>query len=119
MCDLVRPWPPPHPAGTPTRRAAVRSAGETATAPTRTFAQPAAESSPTWLLPTGRPWQAIAAGCVGLIGLLAVVLFPLSIGFGVWGLSVIKKDGGTGEGRCWFGIVSGIWDVLVIVLVTG
>src|SRR5687767_44802 len=39
-----------------------------------------------WVLPTGRSWQTIAAGYVGLVSLFTFFLGPVAIALGVWGL---------------------------------
>ncbi|NHT18599.1 hypothetical protein G6556_12940, partial [Cellulomonas sp. IC4_254] len=59
-----------------------------------------------WLLPTGRSWQSIVAGYVGLLALLIWPLGPFAVWFGLWG---IRKGGtgGHGRGRAVFAVVVG------------
>lgn len=59
-----------------------------------------------WLLPTGRSWQSIVAGYVGLFALLIWPLGPVAVGLGLW---AIRKgsDGGHGRGRAVFAVVVG------------
>lgn len=59
-----------------------------------------------WLLPTGRSWQSILAGYLGLVGLLVWPLAPFAVGFGVWALRR-GMVGGHGRGRAVFAIVAG------------
>ncbi len=81
-------------------------------------AQPPPGSTETWLLPVGRPWQAIVAGYSGLLGLVIIFLLPVSLGFGIWGLYAIsKKPDAIGKGRCWFGIASGVWNLIAFGLI--
>ena len=59
-----------------------------------------------WLVPTGRSWQSIAAG---YLGLFSILLFPapFAVALGVWALRVSQRDGSHGRGRAVFGIVTG------------
>ncbi|MCG7284842.1 DUF2510 domain-containing protein [Cellulomonas sp. ACRRI] len=59
-----------------------------------------------WLLPTGRSWQSIVAGYVGLVSLLIWPLGPVAIGFGLW---AVRRGaaGGHGRGRAVFAVVVG------------
>jgi hypothetical protein len=59
-----------------------------------------------WLLPTGRSWQSIVAGYVGLFALLIWPLGPFAIWFGLWGLRR-ARTGGHGRGRAVFAVVVG------------
>lgn len=69
-----------------------------------------------WLIPTGRSWQSIASGYLGLVGL---VLWPAAP-FAVWTGAVAlrrARDGGHGRGRAVFGIVAGVAGSVIGVLV--
>jgi uncharacterized protein DUF2510/uncharacterized protein DUF4190 len=59
-----------------------------------------------WLVPTGRNWQSIAAG---YLGLFSILLFPapFAVALGVWALRVSQRDGSHGRGRAVFGIITG------------
>ena len=59
-----------------------------------------------WLLPTGRSWQSIVAGYVGLLALLIWPLGPFAIWFGLW---AVRRGavGGHGRGRAVFAVVVG------------
>lgn len=70
-----------------------------------------------WLLPTGRSWQAITAGYLGLLSIGLFFLGPLSIGFGVWALVVAHRQGSHGRGRAITGIVGGLIGTMVTVAV--
>ncbi|WP_217616612.1 DUF2510 domain-containing protein [Cellulomonas sp. GbtcB1] len=59
-----------------------------------------------WLLPTGRSWQSIVAGYVGLFALLIWPLGPFAVWFGLWGLRR-ARTGGHGRGRAVFAVVVG------------
>ena len=59
-----------------------------------------------WLLPTGRSWQSIVAGYVGLLALLIWPLGPFAIWFGLWALRR-ARTGGHGRGRAVFAVVVG------------
>jgi hypothetical protein len=61
-----------------------------------------------WIVPTGRSWQTIAAGYVGLVSLLLFPLGPVAIVLGVLGLRAASRQGSHGRGRAIFGIVTGI-----------
>jgi hypothetical protein len=73
-----------------------------------------------WMLPIGRTGQSIAAGYLGLFGLLIWPLAPFAIGFGLWALAASKRTGLHGRGRAIFGIVTGVVGTLIgaTVLVT-
>jgi hypothetical protein len=67
-----------------------------------------ASSADRMLMPVDRPISAIAAGYLGLMSLLPF-FGVLAIVFGVYALSVLKKDPKLiGRGRAYFGIVMGI-----------
>jgi hypothetical protein len=68
-----------------------------------------------WMLPTGRSWQSIAAGYLGLLSFVVLFLAPIAIGFGIWGLRVAGKTGTHGRGRSVFGIVGGAFGTLLLV----
>lgn len=59
-----------------------------------------------WLLPTGRSWQSIVAGYLGLFALLIWPLGPFAVWLGLW---AIRKGGagGHGRGRAVFAVVVG------------
>jgi hypothetical protein len=59
-----------------------------------------------WLVPTGRSWQSIAAGYLGIFSIL-VFPAPFALALGVWALRVSQRDGSHGRGRAVFGIVAG------------
>ncbi len=61
-----------------------------------------------WIVPTGRSWQTIAAGYVGIVSLLLVPLGPVAIVLGVLGLRAASRQGSHGRGRAIFGIVAGV-----------
>lgn len=79
---------------------------------------PGVGSSPSdpvhWLLPTGRSWQSIAAGYLGLVSFFVWFVGPVAIAAGWWGLHVAKHRGGHGRGRSWFGIVGGVFGIAVM-----
>lgn len=69
-----------------------------------------------WLIPTGRSWESIASGYLGLVGL---VLWPAAP-FAVWTGAVAlrrARGGGHGRGRAVFGIVAGVAGSVIGVLV--
>jgi hypothetical protein len=68
-----------------------------------------------WLVPTGRPWQSIAAPYVGLISLALFFLGPVAIALGVVGVRAANRTGLHGRGRAVFGIVTGCLSTLVLV----
>lgn len=59
-----------------------------------------------WLVPTGRTWQSITAG---YLGICSILLFPgpFAVWMGVWALRVSHRGGGHGRGRAVFGIITG------------
>jgi hypothetical protein len=69
-----------------------------------------------WILPTGRSWQSVVAGYVGLLALVVFPLAPVAIGLGIWALRK-ARTGGHGRGRAVFAIVAGLVGVVVGVLV--
>jgi hypothetical protein len=73
-----------------------------------------------WMLPIGRTGQSIAAGYLGLFGLLIWPLAPFAIGFGIWALAASKRTGLHGRGRAIFGIITGVVGALIgaVVLVS-
>lgn len=72
-----------------------------------------------WLLPTGRSWQSIVAGYLGLLALFLWPLAPFSLALGVWAL-VRGQHGGHGRGRAVFAIVAGLLGVVLgIAFLTG
>lgn len=60
-----------------------------------------------WLLPTGRSWQSIAAGYLGLVSLVVFILGPAAVVLGILGLRAADRQGSHGRGRSIFGIVTG------------
>jgi Protein of unknown function (DUF2510) len=60
-----------------------------------------------WLLPTGRSWQSIAAGYIGLVSLVVFILGPVAVVLGILGLRAAGRQGSHGRGRSVFGIVTG------------
>lgn len=69
-----------------------------------------------WLVPTGRSWQSIVAGYVGLLAWLVWPLAPFAIGLGAWAL-VRAQSGGHGRGRAVFAILTGFVGLAVGALV--
>jgi hypothetical protein len=73
-----------------------------------------------WLIPTGRSWQAILAGYLGLVSLVVWVLGPVAAGFGIWALVRSSEDPRLhGRGRAIFGIVAGAAATAALLLVVG
>jgi hypothetical protein len=70
-----------------------------------------------WVLPTGRSWQTIAAGYVGLVSLFTFFLGPVAIALGVLGLRAASRQGSHGRGRAIFGIVSGCIGTLIAIVI--
>lgn len=68
-----------------------------------------------WLIPVGRSWQSIAAGYVGLIGLLVFPIAPFAIWLGIWALMCARR-GGHGRGRAIFGILTGVIGTVFLVM---
>jgi Na+/H+-dicarboxylate symporter len=66
-----------------------------------------------WILPIGRTSQSIAAGYLGLFGLVIWPLAPFAIGFGIWALAASKRTGLHGRGRAIFGIITGVVGTLI------
>ncbi len=60
-----------------------------------------------WLLPTGRTWQSIAAGYVGIFAAFIWFLGPVALGLGVWALRASADNGAHGRGRAIFAIAVG------------
>jgi hypothetical protein len=60
-----------------------------------------------WVVPTGRSWQTIASGYLGLISLFTFFPGPFAIALGVLGLRAASQEGSHGRVRAIFGIVSG------------
>jgi hypothetical protein len=70
-----------------------------------------------WIVPTGRSWQTIAAGYVGLISLFTFFPGPFAIALGVLGLRAAGRQGSHGRGRAIFGIVAGCFGTLIAVTI--
>jgi hypothetical protein len=72
------------------------------------------------VVPVDRNGKAVAAGYLGLVSIVVVFLGPLAIALGVMGLRAIGGGAGHGRGRCWFGIVTGVWGTFwtIVVLAT-
>lgn len=73
-----------------------------------------------WLLPTGRSWQAVAAGYVALVAIVVWPLGPVALGLGLWALRRAAKERTHGRGRATFAVVVGALATLLLaaVLVT-
>lgn len=71
------------------------------------------------MLPTGRSWQSITAGYLGLLSFVVLFLGPFAIAFGIWGLQVAGKTGSHGRGRSVFAIVGGLFGTLLLVYLIG
>ena len=76
-----------------------------------------------WLLPVGRPWQALVAGYLGvvclitwLMGPVGVVFGAITVALGIWGLDAGRSRKLGGQGRAWFGIVTGAVSAVVSIL---
>jgi hypothetical protein len=69
-----------------------------------------------WMVPTGRSWQSITAGYLGLFSIVIVFLGPFAIWAGIAGLMAAKKAGTHGRGRSVFGIVAGVWGTAILVV---
>lgn len=61
-----------------------------------------------WVLPTGRSWQAIAAGYVALFAIVLWPLGPVALGLGIWALRQASRQRSHGRGRAIFAIVVGV-----------
>jgi hypothetical protein len=131
--DIVRRTVGPHPAGAagPYPAAPFAAPPVTAFAPPAPYPpmgpapyRPGVGASPGdpvhWLIPTGRSWQAILAGYLGLVSLVVWVLGPVAAGFGVWALVRSSEDPRLhGRGRAIFGIVAGTAGTAALLLVIG
>lgn len=72
-----------------------------------------------WLLPTGRSWQSIVAGYLGLFALFLWPFAPFSLALGIWAFARGQR-GGHGRGRAVFAIVAGLVGVVVgVAFLTG
>jgi hypothetical protein len=69
-----------------------------------------------WLVPTGRTWQSIVAGYVALFAIVAWVLGPVALLFGVWALRASAQGGAHGRGRALFAIVVGALSSLALLV---
>jgi len=69
-----------------------------------------------WLVPTGRTWQSVLAGYLGVVSLLLWFVGPVSVGVGVWALRATARSHGHGRGRAIFAIVVGVAATCLAVL---
>jgi len=70
-----------------------------------------------WMLPTGRSWQAIAAGYTALFALVIWPLGPVALFLGTWAIVRASRHGGHGRGRAVFAVVVGaITSVLMLAI---
>ncbi|MBU2666883.1 zinc-ribbon domain-containing protein [Actinoplanes bogorensis] len=70
-----------------------------------------------WLVPTGRSWQSIASGYLGLFGLFIWILGPFALGLGIWAVvRSLNEPGVHGRGRAIFGIVAGVIGTLFMLM---
>ncbi|WP_305790055.1 DUF4190 domain-containing protein [Symbioplanes lichenis] len=70
-----------------------------------------------WLVPTGRSWQSIVAGYLGLVTLVIWILGPVATAIGIWALRRAAREGTHGGGRAIFGIVAGALSTTLLVAV--
>ena len=70
-----------------------------------------------WVVPSGRSWQTIAAGYVGLVSLFTFFLGPIEIVLGVLGLRAAAQQQSHGRVRAIFGIVSGSIGTVIAILI--
>jgi hypothetical protein len=70
-----------------------------------------------WVVPTGRSWQTIASGYLGLISLFTFFPGPFAIVLGVLGLRAASQQGSHGRIRAIFGIVSGSIGTFIAIVV--
>jgi hypothetical protein len=61
-----------------------------------------------WILPTGRPWQSIAAGYVAIFAIFLWPLGPVALGLGIWALVQASRQNRHGRGRAIFAVVVGV-----------
>jgi hypothetical protein len=61
-----------------------------------------------WALPTGRSWQSIASGYLGLLALVVWPLGPVVLALGIWALRRASREGSHGRIRAIFGVVVGV-----------
>jgi hypothetical protein len=101
----VAPWPPVYPYPGQAPQAVAQSLGEEPSDPMH------------WVLPTGRSWQTIAAGYLGLVSLFTFFPGPFAIALGVLGLRAASREGSHGRVRAIFGIVSGSIGTFIAVLI--
>ena len=99
----VAPWPPAH--SYPGQPPVAQSTGEEPSDPMH------------WVVPTGRSWQTIAAGYVGLVSLFTFFPGPFAIALGVLGLRAANRQGSHGRVRAIFGIVTGSIGTIVAILI--
>jgi hypothetical protein len=70
-----------------------------------------------WILPTGRSWQAIAAGYVALVSIVVWPLGPIALLLGVWALRKASAQRSHGRGRAVFAVVVGVFATFLLVAV--
>ena len=70
-----------------------------------------------WIVPINRSGFAIAAGYLGIFGLVLPVLGPFALLFGILAFRDIRRSPGKlGLGRAWFGVIAGGIGTLVLLL---
>lgn len=70
-----------------------------------------------WLVPTGRSWQAIAAGYVALFAIVIWPLGPVALGLGIWALRQASRQRSHGRGRAVFAVVVGVLATVMLIAV--
>jgi hypothetical protein len=60
-----------------------------------------------WLVPTGRTWESIAAGYLGLVTVFLFFLGPVTLAFGLYALRATSRSAQRGRGRAGFAVVVG------------
>jgi hypothetical protein len=70
-----------------------------------------------WLLPTGRSWQAIAAGYVALLAIVIWPLGPVALGLGIWALRQASRQRSHGRGRAVFAVAVGVLATVMLIAV--
>jgi hypothetical protein len=113
-------WPPPQGAPMPTAWPPPQTA-QSAQPPygwPQQYPVPANDPAIAWVLPINRSGLSIAAGYVGLFGVVLVFLGPVALLLGLLALRDLRRHPGRlGRGRAWFAIISGIWGTAVVLFV--